>query len=83
LSTQHEAGACRVTFPVRNGIYGVDRVAKQLVALAADGQIGEWHIDQWIDWRHTAIRICFSTVNDANRAKLICFDGSRASSKGN
>ena len=67
---------CLVTFPVRNGIYGVDRVAKRLIALAADGQIGDWHIDQWIDWKHTAIRISFSTVDDASRAKLACLDRS-------
>jgi hypothetical protein len=68
---------------VRNGIYGVDRVARQLVALAADGEIGDWHVDQWIDWRHTAIRISFNTVDDASRAKLTCFDDSQPNSKRN
>lgn len=65
---------CLVTFPVRSGIFGVDRLAKRLNALAASDQIGDWHIGHWVDWRHTAILICFSTVADAGRAELACFD---------
>jgi hypothetical protein len=68
------SGECLVTFPVRSGIFGVDRLAKRLKAFAADNQIGDWHIGPWVDWRHTAIRISFSTVADASRAKLACFD---------
>ena len=63
-----------VTFPVRNGIYGVDILAKRLIALAEDKQIGEWHIDRWIDWKHSAIRINFDTVADAGRAEISCSD---------
>jgi hypothetical protein len=65
---------CLVTFPVRSGILGVDRLAKRLKALAATDPIGDWHIGHWVDWRHTAIRIRFGTVADAGRAKLTCFD---------
>ena len=68
------ANLCSVTFPVRNGIYGVDVLAKRLIALAEDKQIGEWHIDRWIDWTHTAIRIRFDTVADAGRAEFSCSD---------
>ena len=68
------ANLCSVTFPVRNGIYGVDVLAKRLIALAEDEQIGEWHIDRWIDWTHTAIRIRFDTVADAGRAEFSCSD---------
>jgi hypothetical protein len=63
-----------VTFPVRSGIFGVARLAERLKALAADDQIGDWHIGHWVDWKHTAIRISFSTDADASRAKLACFD---------
>ena len=63
-----------VTFPVRNGIYGVDLLAKRLIALAEDKQIGEWHIDRWIDWKHSAIQIRFDTVADAGRAEFAWSD---------
>jgi hypothetical protein len=56
---------CVVTFPVRSGIFGVGRLATRLTALTASGQIGEWHIGHWVDWRHTAIRITFDTAADA------------------
>jgi hypothetical protein len=59
---------------VRSGIFGVDRLAKRLKALAAAKQIGDWHIGHWVDWRHTAIRIRFGTVADASRAELACRD---------
>ncbi len=65
---------CLVTFSVRSGIFGVDRLAKRLKALVATEQIGDWHIDHWVDWRHTAIRIRFGTVADASRAEVACFD---------
>ena len=65
---------CVVTFPVRSGIFGVDRLAKRLKALQVEAQIGNWHISHWIDWRHTAIQISFDTVADASRAKLVCQD---------
>jgi hypothetical protein len=65
---------CLVTFPVRSGIFGVDRLAKRLKALQSEDRIGDWHISYWVDWRHTAIQISFDTVADANRAKLACHD---------
>jgi hypothetical protein len=63
---------CVVTFPVKGGIFGVGRLATRLTALAAGHQIGEWHIGDWVDWRHTAIRINFETVLDAALAKSTC-----------
>ncbi len=63
-----------VTFPVRSGILGVDRLAKRLKALQAEDRIGDWHIGQWIDWRHTAIRIRFASRADATLAEGACHD---------
>jgi hypothetical protein len=63
-----------VTFPVRSGILGADRLARGLKALQADGGIGEWHVGHWIDWRHTGIRISFETEADASRAERDCHD---------
>lgn len=65
---------CQITFPVRSGIFGVDRLAKRLQALQAEDQIGDWHIGHWIDWRHTAIRINFDSIADASLAKLACYN---------
>jgi hypothetical protein len=61
---------CEVTFPV-GGIFGVGRLATRLKTLADAGQIGPWHIGQWIDFRHTAIRIRFNSVEDSQLAKSI------------
>jgi hypothetical protein len=61
--------ACEVLFPVKSGIFGVGRLATRLKALTASRQIGEWHIGQWLDWKHTAIRISFATPADAALAK--------------
>ena len=65
---------CVVTFPVRSGIFGVDRLAKGLRALQAAKKIGEWHVGQWVDWRHTAIAIRFDSPADASCAQLACRD---------
>lgn len=61
-----------ITFPVMGGIFGVSRLATRLKALADADKIGPWHIGQWIDFRHTAIRIRFTSVADGKRAKEIC-----------
>jgi hypothetical protein len=76
VSTQFE---CLVTFPVRSGIFGVGRLATRLTALAANREIGEWHIGHWVDWRHTAIRINFDTAGDAALAKSTCYEAATAS----
>lgn len=65
---------CLVTFPVRSGIFGVDRLAKHLKALQLEDRIGNWHIGEWVDWRHAAIQISFDTAADARCAKLACHD---------
>lgn len=62
---------CEVTFPV-GGIFGVGRLATRLKTLADAGQIGPWHIGQWIDFRHIAIRIRFNSVADSELAKDVC-----------
>lgn len=76
MSNQFE---CLVTFPVRSGIFGVGRLATRLTALAANREIGEWHIGHWVDWRHTAIRINFDTAGDAALAKSTCYEAATAS----
>lgn len=53
-----------MTFPVTGGIFGVGRLAAKLNALLNTDQIGPWHIGQWIDFTHTAIRIEFGTAAD-------------------
>jgi hypothetical protein len=54
---------CVITFPVR-GIFGVARLATKLNELLNSDQIGPWHVGHWIDFKHTAIRIKFLTVED-------------------
>lgn len=61
-----------VIFPVSGGIFGVGRLATRLTELAASHQIGEWHIGDWVDWKHTEIRINFDTAGDAALAKSAC-----------
>jgi len=58
-----------VTFPVR-GIFGVGRLATKLKTLADGAQIGPWHIGQWINFRHTAIRVRFASAADGEVARL-------------
>jgi len=59
---------CVITVPVVGGVFGVGRLATRLKALADTEQIGPWHIGQWIDFKHTAIRIRFGSVADRERA---------------
>ena len=63
---------CVITFPVVGGIFGVSRLATRLKALADTKQIGPWHIGQWIDFKHTAIRIRFASVADGEHAMETC-----------
>jgi hypothetical protein len=67
---------CAVTFPV-GGIFGVGRLATRLKMLVDGDQIGPWHIGQWTDFRHTAIRIRFTSVADSELAKEICASAAR------
>jgi hypothetical protein len=63
---------CEITVPVVGGVFGVGRLATRLKALADTEQIGPWHIGQWIDFKHTAIRIRFGSVADRERARETC-----------
>jgi hypothetical protein len=63
-----------VTFPVERGIFGVNRLAVALNALANDHRIRNWHPGRWVDWRHGAIAISFDSTADARLAKLACYD---------
>ena len=60
---------CVITVPIVGGIFGVGRLATRLKALADTNQIGPWHIGQWIDFKHTAIRIRFASAADGERAR--------------
>jgi hypothetical protein len=64
-----------VTFRVQRGIFGVGSLATRLKALESIGQIGPWHIGQWIDYTHSAIRIRFSSAADGKLATLACREG--------
>jgi hypothetical protein len=57
-----------VTFPIANGIFGVGGLATRLMALQSIGHIGPWHVGHWVDFTHTAIRIRFNSVIDAQVA---------------
>jgi len=63
---------CEITFPIVGGIFGVGRLATKLKALADTEQIGPWHIGQWTDFKHTAIRMRFASIADGERAKEAC-----------
>jgi hypothetical protein len=61
-----------IAFPMEGGIFGVGRLATRLNQLASADRIGPWHVGQWIDLRHTAIRIRFGTAADGEVAKVAC-----------
>lgn len=63
---------CVVTFAVAGGIFGVGRLATSLKTLVDTHQIGPWHVGQWIDFRHSAIRIRFGSRADGERATQSC-----------
>jgi hypothetical protein len=67
------ATECMVTFAVTGGIFGVGRLAARLDELSQGGRIGAWHIGPWVDWRHTAIRIKFGSVEDGQLSEhVVC-----------
>ena len=61
-SMMQNADECVIAFPVVGGIFGVARLATKLNELSGRQQIGPWHVGQWIDFKHTAIRIKFLTA---------------------
>jgi hypothetical protein len=63
-----------IIFPVIGGIFGVGRLAAKLNELLDTDQIGPWHIGQWIDFTHTAIRIKFGTAADGQLARRACIE---------
>jgi hypothetical protein len=65
-------GENEVVFPVVGGIFGVGRLATALNRLETGDRIGPWHVGQWIDFTHTAIRIRFGTAADGEVAKGAC-----------
>jgi hypothetical protein len=64
-----------VTFQVERGIFGVGSLATRLKALESVDMIGPWHIGNWIDYKHTAIRVQFNSVGDAKLAQQACAGG--------
>jgi hypothetical protein len=74
MDSPESAGDRRATFSIDNGIYGVDRLAKRLNALIGKDGIAAWHLAGWTDWKHTAIRIDFDSLEDARRAADMCRD---------
>ena len=61
-----------VTFPIVGGIFGVGRLATSLKALVDADQIAPWHVGQWIDFKHTEIRIRFGSAADGELANRTC-----------
>jgi hypothetical protein len=74
VSPESSAGDRRAIFSIDNGIYGVGRLAKRLNALIGKDGIAAWHLAGWTDWKHTAIRIDFDSLEDARRAADMCRD---------
>lgn len=69
ISTVQNSNECVIAFPVLGGIFGVARLATKLNKLLDSQQIGPWHVGQWIDFKHTAIRIKFLTARDGELAR--------------
>lgn len=68
------ADTIMVTFPIKNRMFGVDRLAKQLNVLVSTGRIHDWHPGRWVDWAHGAIEIGFDSPADAQLADQMCRD---------
>ena len=64
-----DSSECVIAFAVA-GIFGVGRLATRLKALESVDLIGQWHVDHWIDYTHTAIRIRFNNRADAKTASI-------------
>jgi hypothetical protein len=79
LAAMRDPSANAATFPVRSGVFGVDRLAKRPMALAAAHEIGGCHLSHWTDGRHTVIKIGFDSAPDDKHARLACANaGTRA-----
>ena len=65
---------CVIAFAVVGGIFGLARLATKLNELLDSRQIGRWHVGQWIDYKHTAIRIKFLTARDGEVAQRSCVE---------
>lgn len=59
-----------VIFSVTGGFLGVGRLTSRLKTLESVNLIGSWHVGDWIDHTHNAIRIWFDNVADAKVAIL-------------
>jgi hypothetical protein len=68
---REERTECVTTFAVTGGIFGVGRLAARLDELLESGRIGAWHIGPWVDWRQTAIRIKFDSVEDRKLSERV------------
>jgi hypothetical protein len=51
ISVMPSSDECVITFPVAVGIFGVGRLATKLNELLNKGQIGPWHVGQWMDFK--------------------------------
>jgi hypothetical protein len=51
------------------GIFALARLATKLNEPLDRNQIGPWRVGQWIDFKHTVIRIKFLTASDGKVAK--------------
>jgi hypothetical protein len=65
------ANTIMLTFPIENGMFGIDRLAKQLNALVSSRRIHDWHPGRRVDGNHRAIEIGFDSVADAQLADLM------------
>ena len=64
-----------ITFDITGRIFGVSRPSTRLNELSQSGRIGAWHIGPWVDWRHTAIRIKFDSVEDGKLSEHVAGRG--------
>ena len=58
-----------VTFPIKNGMYDVNILAKHLNELVVSKRIQAWHPGRWIDKSHRQIEIGFECLADAQLAE--------------
>ena len=70
MTDVHDVPNAVVTFSVTGGIFGVGRLASRLKTLESVNLIGSWHVGDWIDYTHKAIRIRFNNAVDAKVAIL-------------
>ena len=68
-------GNCRATFPIDGGQHGVDQLARRLNAMVEKDSIAAWHLAGWTDWKHTAMRVDFTSPGDVHRAAEAFGDG--------